>query len=110
MSADKRLEEGGTFSCYLCHLTENYDYYGRKPRFLRSVVFLEDCYVMKDPFSGPSRTGDKFLVLGSDCVACGESVCQAAKCSVFYTKRFCLTCARANNLHFPPQLVAKLPK
>ncbi|XP_064889534.1 cysteine-rich DPF motif domain-containing protein 1 isoform X3 [Columba livia] len=36
------------------------------------VRLLEECYVMKDPFT-PDK--DKFLILGSHCSLCNRSVC-----------------------------------
>lgn len=39
---------------------------------LLSYRLLEECYVMKDPFT-PDK--DKFLILGSHCSLCNRSVC-----------------------------------
>ncbi|XP_053055499.1 cysteine-rich DPF motif domain-containing protein 1 isoform X1 [Acinonyx jubatus] len=62
----------GVFKCQLCALTAPYSYVGQKPPDTQSVVFLEESYVMKDPF-----TSDKgrFLVLGSQCSLCSRLVC-----------------------------------
>lgn len=106
--SDKTKQDGGLFTCYMCNMTENYSYFGRSPRFLKCLVFLEECYLNRNPFSSPG-SGDKFLVLGGECVGCGRCVCQALTCSVFYTKRFCVLCAKANEAEFPPEVTAKLP-
>jgi len=119
MPADKEEksaeEQRLTFHCAACGMTERCDYFGRQPRrFLKSIMFLEDCYVLEDPFGsglgGEEEGGDKFIVLGSHCVVCGDCVCQAAACSVFYTKRFCVSCVRQNADKFPQEVVGKLPK
>lgn len=95
---------GGTFTCYFCSLNENYDYKGAKPPFARQLIYSEDCYIMKDPFSLPNR--GEVLVLGADCDICKHTVCLG--CSIFYTKRFCLKCAVANMQNLPSQLHAKI--
>ncbi|XP_026535020.1 cysteine-rich DPF motif domain-containing protein 1 [Notechis scutatus] len=61
-----------TFECELCGLTAPYSYYGHKPPNAYSVTLLEDCYVMKDPFS-PDK--DRFLILGAQCSVCHKRVC-----------------------------------
>ncbi|XP_012536003.1 cysteine-rich DPF motif domain-containing protein 1 [Monomorium pharaonis] len=95
---------GGTFTCSFCPLKEHYDYKGAKPPFARQLVYLEECYIMKDPFSLPNR--GEVLVLGADCSMCGHAVCLG--CSIFYTKRFCPKCASSNMQYLPPQLHGKI--
>lgn len=102
----KEVDEGGTFTCYKCQLTERYSYYGRTPGFLKKMVFLENCYVIPNPFV--ARGSEDFIVLGSNCCACDQSVCQGAQCSVFYTKRFCRDCAKANIGELPAQVALKI--
>jgi hypothetical protein len=41
--------------------------------------------------------GRRALMYASD-------VCQGKQCSMFYAKRFCMTCAAANRQHFPPEI------
>lgn len=50
------------FKCDFCDFESPYDYYGNKP-FQSKIVFLEDCFVMKDPFT----KDEKPLCLGSLC-------------------------------------------
>jgi len=107
-------EERPTFRCAACGLTEGYDYFGRQPRkFLKSIMFLEDCYVLEDPFGSglgsEEEGGDRFIVLGGHCCVCDARVCQGAACSVFYTKRFCVSCVRQHAQKFPPEVISKLP-
>ncbi|EFN87745.1 cysteine-rich DPF motif domain-containing protein 1 [Harpegnathos saltator] len=97
---------GGTFACSFCSLKEHYDYKGTRPPFARQLVYLEECYVMKDPFSLPSR--GEVLVLGGDCSTCGHAVCLG--CSIFYTKRFCPKCASSNMHNLPNKLHGKISK
>jgi len=60
--------------------------------------FLEDVYMISDPFCAKQRP----VALGSDCQSCGKMVCP--DCSLFYTKRFCLACCRREASSFPLQL------
>ncbi|XP_011306550.1 cysteine-rich DPF motif domain-containing protein 1, partial [Fopius arisanus] len=94
---------GGKFKCFRCSLEERFDYKGTKPPFSRAIVYLEECYIMKDPFTPPNK--GQVLVLGGDCSICGQSVCLS--CSIFYAKRFCKECAN-NNDNLPKQLQSKI--
>jgi len=105
---DKNKSAGGSFQCSLCGVCEDYSYHGRSPRFCRHIVLLEDCFVIQDPFNKFDSAEDKFLVLGGECAACGCCVCQGAACSVYYTKRFCMECAKANRDKFPPEVQTKI--
>lgn len=107
-SVNSKDEKGGTFHCQGCGLTETYHYYGRKPPFHKGVTFLEDCYLLRDPFQ--SDSGGSFLLLGAECTACSRVVCQATTCSIFYTKRFCVNCANATIEEFPPEMHQRIRK
>uniref|UniRef100_A0A8C3VY20 Cysteine-rich DPF motif domain-containing protein 1 n=1 Tax=Catagonus wagneri TaxID=51154 RepID=A0A8C3VY20_9CETA len=97
----------GVFECQLCALTAPYSYVGQRPPDAQSIVLLEESYVMKDPFTpGESR----FLVLGSRCSLCGRLVCVGPECSLFYSRRFCLPCARENADAFPQEIQQDLQK
>lgn len=100
-------KEGGIFTCIRCGLQERYFYKGKHPPFAK-ILFREDSYVMKDPFSPPNK--NQLLLLGSDCSLCNMPVCQSPDCSIFYTKRFCRTCADENLKHFPSEVQIKLKK
>ncbi|XP_046741103.1 cysteine-rich DPF motif domain-containing protein 1 [Diprion similis] len=95
---------GETFQCSFCGLAERYDYKGCKPPFARTVTYLEECYIMKDPFSLPNR--GEILVLGSDCGVCTKPVCLG--CSLFFIKRFCQACAEQEMSSLPVQLHSKI--
>ena len=95
------------FECHLCGLSERCHYRGARPPFSGCVQLAETSYVMRDPFSARARC-QLPVVLGADCARCGRAVCQDAGCSVFYTRRFCLPCARERAGEFPPQLQEKL--
>ncbi|XP_032058819.1 cysteine-rich DPF motif domain-containing protein 1 isoform X1 [Aythya fuligula] len=75
MDSPKEPQPSGEFKCQLCGLTAPYTYYGQKPPNTCSIELLEDCYVMKDPFT-PDK--EKILILGSLCSLCGLSVCIGA--------------------------------
>ena len=98
-------EEILIFICELCNLKENYHYYGKRPRFCRRVQFLEDCYIMKDPFSAYGSNNYNVLVLGGDCSHCHKSVCQT--CSIYYSKRYCKDCIKLKHIasNLPNQLL-----
>lgn len=100
--------EGGIFTCMKCGLQECYFYKGKNPPFNKKILFLEDSYMMKDPFSPPNK--NQFLLLGSDCTLCKKPVCQSSDCSVFYTRRFCRSCAEENLNYFPVTMQIKLKK
>ncbi|XP_066488968.1 cysteine-rich DPF motif domain-containing protein 1 [Tiliqua scincoides] len=107
MALVKEPPPEGTFECELCGLSAPYSYYGREPANVYSVSLLEDCYVMKDPFTSDKG---KFLILGSKCSMCCKPVCVGTDCSLFYDKRFCLPCVNANLKEFPLELRQDLEK
>ncbi|NWQ77738.1 CDPF1 protein, partial [Columbina picui] len=107
MDAPKAVQPTGDFTCQLCDLTAPYTYYGQKPPNTLSIVLLEECYVMKDPFT-PDK--DKFLILGSHCSLCSRSVCVGTECSLFYSKRFCLPCVNENIKAFPLEIQEDIDK
>ncbi|XP_072408728.1 cysteine-rich DPF motif domain-containing protein 1 isoform X2 [Chiloscyllium punctatum] len=100
-------EPKGMFECSLCRLKAPYSYYGPKPPNARSLVLLEDCYTMNDPFT-PQR--DTFLILGSHCCLCKTVVCVGQECSLFYTKRFCIPCVKKHIDEFPEEIQLDLQK
>ncbi|XP_073478005.1 cysteine-rich DPF motif domain-containing protein 1 isoform X1 [Aquarana catesbeiana] len=97
----------GIFVCHLCGLSVPYTYFGQNPPHTHSVILLEECYVMMDPFT-PEK--EKFLVLGSVCSLCKQVVCIGTECSLFYSKRFCLPCVTKNKSEFPPEIRQDLEK
>ncbi|XP_072001440.1 cysteine-rich DPF motif domain-containing protein 1 isoform X2 [Engystomops pustulosus] len=107
MDIDESQNPKGLFECKLCGLAVPYTYFGQKPPNTQSIVLLEECYVMRDPFL-PDK--DKFLILGSPCSLCGRVVCVGADCSLFYSKRFCLPCVTKNVDSFPTEIQQDLDK
>lgn len=97
-----------SFQCSQCTLKENYHYFGRQLPFNNKVKFKESCYVLKDPFTLPSK--NQFLILGSNCSICSNAVCHSSECSIFFTKRFCNNCVRNNLDGFPTQISTKILK
>ncbi|XP_062599587.1 cysteine-rich DPF motif domain-containing protein 1-like [Saccostrea cucullata] len=65
---------------------------------------MEEAFVVKDPFSADGG----MITLGSSCCICGARVCLSQGCSLFYTKRFCLTCVKRNMKEFPMEITEKL--
>nr|XP_023395774.1 cysteine-rich DPF motif domain-containing protein 1 isoform X1 [Loxodonta africana] len=72
MASEAERRPQGMFECQLCALSAPYSYVGQKPPDTRSVVLLEESYILKDPFTADR---DKFLVLGSRCSVCSRLVC-----------------------------------
>ncbi|XP_029455902.1 cysteine-rich DPF motif domain-containing protein 1 [Rhinatrema bivittatum] len=107
MESTADVQVKGIFECKLCRLTAPYSYYGQKPPNTHSIFLLEECYVMKDPFT-PNK--DKFLILGSQCSLCKTLVCVGPDCSLFYSKRFCLPCVNKNIQEFPQEIRQDLDK
>ncbi len=92
------------FRCGRCGEIYPYDYFGRSPGFCQSIVFFEDCYVMRDPFS-EARVP---LMLGANCSVCEALVCVG--CSIYFARRFCLTCSGKKIKDFPPQLQEEIAR
>ncbi|XP_020833124.1 cysteine-rich DPF motif domain-containing protein 1 [Phascolarctos cinereus] len=107
MASSSEQELRGMFECQVCGLTVPYSYVGQKPPNSRTVVLLEECYVLKDPFSSDK---DRFLILGSQCSLCSKLVCVGPECSLFYSKRFCLPCVRENLSAFPQEIQQDVEK
>jgi len=97
------------FKCAVCGLNEVCHYYGRNPPFARRTVeFVEDSFVMMDPFAPREKGRPNFLLIGGKCQHCGNSVC--VDCSIFYAKRMCKECARLHIDELPSEVQAKLTK
>lgn len=102
------------FLCHECKLSELVDYFGKKPPFVKNMEFLEDTFIMKDPFSAPpSRLGTRsfteyFISIGSNCVMCSFTVCK--DCSIFYDSTFCFKCAYEQVTRFPLEIQSKIRK
>ncbi|NWH49952.1 CDPF1 protein, partial [Fregata magnificens] len=107
MDAPKEAQPTGEFKCQLCGLTAPYTYYGQKPPNTRSIVLLEESYVMKDPFT-PDK--DKFLILGSILCILLTMLFSSQECSLFYSKRFCLPCVNENLKAFPLEIQEDMDK
>ncbi|XP_078273064.1 cysteine-rich DPF motif domain-containing protein 1 [Rhinoraja longicauda] len=97
----------GIFECSLCGLRAPCNYYGQKPPNARSIVLLEKCYTMNDPFISQK---DRFLIIGSHCSLCDKTVCVGQECSLFYTKRFCIPCVKKYIEQFPEEIQLDLRK
>lgn len=103
-SSSSKANAVDVFRCTYCSLQERYDFKGSKPPFARQIVYSEECYVMRDPFSLPNK--GEVLILGSDCSICEKSVCLG--CSIYFGKRFCSKCAVTNMNILPVQLHPKI--
>ncbi|KAL5014732.1 hypothetical protein ScPMuIL_009002 [Solemya velum] len=88
------------FVCENCNLSSSYTFFGKRPPFARSIVLLEEAYVLRDPFSEDGG----ILVLGGHCSVCSTPICRAQDCSLFYSKRFCVRCVLQNMEEFPAEI------
>ena len=72
MAAARERAAPRSFECALCGwATLHVDYFGRKPPFNKSIVYLEDCFVIQDPIGDPMRP----VCVGSVCVVCERQGC-----------------------------------
>jgi len=104
------LEKSVLFCCAVCALEEKCHYLGSKPKFVKNLVqFKEEAYLMIDPFSPcEPRMAKNFLLLGADCSKCAQPVC--LDCSIFYIRRFCVTCANFYCEEFPEEVRPRIRK
>lgn len=94
------------FQCSTCPLKEKFDYFGNHPPKMRDFKFVENCYVMVDPFVPPNR--GEYLVLGAHCVKCNRTVCKDASCSFYFGGTYCVKCAKESVKGFPKVVQDKL--
>ncbi|XP_022095911.1 cysteine-rich DPF motif domain-containing protein 1-like [Acanthaster planci] len=94
------------FQCFLCDFKSPYDYFGRKPPFVKSVRLIDKAYVLKDPFAPEGR----HITVGSHCSVCEQAVCAGQDCSLFYTRWFCLPCVKKNINEFPQEILQEVEK
>uniref|UniRef100_A0A7S3D3U6 Cysteine-rich DPF motif domain-containing protein 1 n=1 Tax=Palpitomonas bilix TaxID=652834 RepID=A0A7S3D3U6_9EUKA len=95
---------GQKFTCSICMQDYPFEYFGKKPPFQNDVVYVEDVYVLRDPFHSLHSKGERVVCMGGRCSLCLSPVCASSSCSLFYTKRFCSTCARKEVEEFPKEL------
>lgn len=100
------VEERPIFQCRNCNMIERYDCFSDHVPFNRHFRTKIDYYLARDPFS--PRNKRQFLILGSVCSVCDTDVCVKPECSLFYSKFFCIICARKNILNFPPCIQEKI--
>lgn len=96
------------FECSRCSFKEKYQYYGSNPPTAKNYIFLEDSYVIENPFL-PPKQGD-LIVLGSHCVICKNSICKDTSCSIYYGGTYCIECAKSRTTMFPKTVQDKLNK
>ncbi|XP_028414413.1 cysteine-rich DPF motif domain-containing protein 1-like [Dendronephthya gigantea] len=94
------------FQCKNCNFSTHYDYFGKQPPFCKEIILLESVYVIKDPFT--RETG--IVILGGHCALCHTEVCCDQKCSVFYSKRFCIPCSMKYFKEFPAEIQKDVQK
>ncbi|KAH7832071.1 putative Cysteine-rich domain [Monocercomonoides exilis] len=98
-----KLERRKIFSCCICKLNFPYDSYGPKCH-TSTMAFLEDAYMIIDPFTTCSHS----ICVGGKCASCFRAVCADSKCSLFFSKRFCAECCRKNCDMFPEILLGEI--
>nr|ACE77069.1 BJA-10 [Carukia barnesi] len=104
------------FACSLCGLRvdgcRNISPGSEKDKKERSnrtskVIFLEDVFAIDDPFSENKNVP---LAVGGFCCICNASVCMNQDCSIYYTRRFCIQCAKENIARFPAEMEKEIKK
>lgn len=102
-------EKNISFVCNVCQLSEMCHYFGKTPNFVKKQIrFLEDTFVIRDPFTPRVQGKANFLMMGGICYQCHEQVCQG--CSLFYRHRYCKTCLKETQGEFPAEIQAKIKK
>jgi Cysteine-rich domain len=113
-SSDHVEETKIKFLCNECGMSERVHYYGKNPPFVKNIEFLEDTYIMKDPFAPPpTRNGKRsyteyFLSVGAHCFFCKNSFCK--DCSIYFNHTFCFRCAHDRVSQFPLEVQSKIRK
>lgn len=95
------------FKCSICNLAEICHYFGKCPPFARGQIeYVDDSFVMMDPFTPRDKGRPHFLTIGGICHKCNNQVC--VECSIFYAHRLCRDCAFMNLEDLPNEIQAKL--
>lgn len=81
MNQPAAAPERERFVCSICSVAYPYDYHGRRPPFAPAFTFLEDVYVLRDPFV-EQKTAP--LPLGGQCAVCHKAVCAAPEVRVMH--------------------------
>lgn len=111
------------FRCSLCDHFEMVHYFGCTPSFTIGIQFNEPTYIIRDPFR-PSPairtksngdlvtlpTPEYFVAIGSHCHKCNQIVCKDGDCSFYYTRTYCMPCARLAAPTFPAEVQTKFLK
>lgn len=111
------------FKCSVCEHFEMVHYFGCSPYFTIGVQFREPTYILRDPFRpspairkkengdiGTVPAPEYFVAIGSHCHNCNQMVCKDAECSFYYTRTYCLPCARLAAPTFPAEVRNKFNK
>ncbi|KJH52248.1 hypothetical protein DICVIV_01576 [Dictyocaulus viviparus] len=101
------------FQCSICYLNEKCIFGELKASdgFYPSAVFY-----MRDPFEPPQRIKGRkpilsdFLVIGSFCSLCNQSVCLDKTCSIYFGALFCTTCITRERRRFPDKVLQMVAK
>ena len=98
-----------TLTCQICRGDYPIDYFGRRPPYAPAYTFLEDAYLLRDPFA--ELAANAVICVGGICGNCDQDVCAAPECSLFYSKRFCARCVHgSSNGEEPRSLSRWFPK
>ncbi|WKY07190.1 hypothetical protein Q1695_006982 [Nippostrongylus brasiliensis] len=108
-----KLEPFIQFNCGICKMSEKCFFGDLKAS---DGYYPAPVFYMRDPFVPPRRVKGRkpllsdFLVLGSSCSLCNQSVCLDKACSLFFGSLFCTNCIVRERRRFPEvvlQMVAK---
>jgi hypothetical protein len=101
-----RPSEGIPFRCSNCAFECVADFLGRTPPWNRSICFIEEAYIVRDPLGDMAHP----VCIGAACAACSKPVCAMPSCSLFYAKRICVACAHtpAVQKQLPPELLSSI--
>ncbi|KAJ1348107.1 hypothetical protein KIN20_003338 [Parelaphostrongylus tenuis] len=109
----EKLDPYLQFQCSICFLNEKCLFGDLKASdgFYPTPVFY-----MRDPFEPPQRVKGRkpllsdFLVIGSSCSLCHQSVCLDKACSIYFGAVFCTTCVTRERRRFPDKVLQVVTK
>mmetsp|Transcript_3609 Transcript_3609/g.3718 ORF Transcript_3609/g.3718 Transcript_3609/m.3718 type:complete len:118 (+) Transcript_3609:335-688(+) len=91
------------FHCSICFESISYLLFGRQLKKCPSIIFLEDVYLIKDPFI---ETGLIMpIAVGGKCAICQNDVCMDNSCSIFYKEQYCANCLHTHAADLPSEVI-----
>ncbi len=91
-----------SFKCEICNNFTCYSFFGKQNQASPSIIFFNDVYFLRNPFSPSCNTP---IIMGGNCSECTKAVCASPGCSIYYKSLYCANCLHLNTLHLPEELI-----